>query len=134
MCSSDLLVAVVVVAVLMVVVHRLAVPLVQALGGLVRKVSDSARFFTWCITPEEGRDGRRRGQEAAWTGSQPRDCSRGAGGDRFTFSAEIDAEDVGQLLHQDLSHLQRAHDNLQVLAGQHGGDVAAGTRAVKRRS
>lgn len=26
-------------------------PLVQALGGLVNKASDSARFFTWCITP-----------------------------------------------------------------------------------
>lgn len=43
-------------AVLMVVVHRLAVPLGQALGGLVtRKLSDSARFFTWCITPKTGR-------------------------------------------------------------------------------
>lgn len=35
-----------------VVVQRLAVPLEQAFGGLVtRKLSDSARFFTWCITP-----------------------------------------------------------------------------------
>jgi len=42
-----LLVAAVVDAVLMVVVHRLAVPLVQALGGPVTwKLSDSARFFT----------------------------------------------------------------------------------------
>lgn len=45
--------AAVVVAVVMVVVQRLAVPLVHALGGLVRNASDSARFFTWCITPEE---------------------------------------------------------------------------------
>lgn len=51
--SGVALVADVVDAVLIVVVHRLAVPLVQALGGLVRKVSDSARFFTWCITPVE---------------------------------------------------------------------------------
>lgn len=28
-------------------------PLVQALGGLVSKASDSAKFFTWCITPEK---------------------------------------------------------------------------------
>lgn len=43
-------------AVLMVVVHRLAVPLGQAFGGLVtRKLSDSARFLTWCITPGEER-------------------------------------------------------------------------------
>lgn len=50
--SGVALLADVVDAVLMVVVHRLAVPLGQALGGLVtRKLSDSARFFTWCITP-----------------------------------------------------------------------------------
>lgn len=47
------MVAAVVVAVVMVVVQRLAVPLVHALGGLVRNASDSARFFTWCITPEK---------------------------------------------------------------------------------
>jgi len=34
-----------------------------------------------------------------------------------TFSSEIDAEDIRQLLHEDLSHLQRSHYNLQVLAG-----------------
>lgn len=45
---------------LMVVVQRLAVPLGQAFGGLVtRKLSDSARFFTWCITP--GSKARRTG-------------------------------------------------------------------------
>lgn len=53
--SGVALEAAVVVAVLMVVVHKLAVPLVHAFGGLVRKASDSARFFTWCITPGEGR-------------------------------------------------------------------------------
>lgn len=54
--SGVAVVAAVVFAVLM--VHRLAVPLVHAFGGLVRKASDSARFFTWCITP--GRGGRQR--------------------------------------------------------------------------
>lgn len=39
-------------AVLMVVLHRLAVPLGHAFGGLVtRMLSDSDRFLTWCITP-----------------------------------------------------------------------------------
>lgn len=50
--SGAVLLADVVDAVLMVVVHRLAVPLGHAFGGLVtRKLSDSDRFFTWCITP-----------------------------------------------------------------------------------
>lgn len=50
--SGVALLADVVDAVLMVVVHKLAVPLGQAFGGLVtRKLSDSERFFTWCITP-----------------------------------------------------------------------------------
>lgn len=50
--SGVALLADVVDAVLMVVVHTLAVPLGQAFGGLVtRKLSDSDRFFTWCITP-----------------------------------------------------------------------------------
>lgn len=50
--SGVALLADVVDAVLMVVVHKLAVPLGQAFGGLVtRKLSDSDRFFTWCITP-----------------------------------------------------------------------------------
>ena len=54
--SGVALLADVVDAVLMVVVHRLAVPLGQAFGGLVtRKLSDSARFLTWCITPGEER-------------------------------------------------------------------------------
>lgn len=35
----------------------------------------------------------------------------------ITFSSEIDTEDIRQLLHEDLSHLQRTHYNLQVLAG-----------------
>lgn len=52
--SGVTLFADVVEAVLMVVVHRLVVPLGQALGGLVtRNASDSARFLTWCITPVE---------------------------------------------------------------------------------
>lgn len=38
--------------VLMVEVHKLVVLLGQAFGGLVtKKLSDSERFFTWCITP-----------------------------------------------------------------------------------
>lgn len=38
--------------VLMVDVHKLVVLLEQAFGGLVtKKLSDSERFFTWCITP-----------------------------------------------------------------------------------
>lgn len=54
--SGVALLAEVVDAVLMVVVHKLAVPLGQAFGGLVtRKLSDSDRFFTWCITPGRGR-------------------------------------------------------------------------------
>lgn len=40
-----------------------------------------------------------------------------------TFSSEIHTEHVGQLLHEDLSHLQRTNYNLQVLTGQHGGNV-----------
>ncbi len=51
--SGVTLEAAVVVAVVMVVVQRLAVPLVHAFGGLVRNTSDSARFFTWCITPKQ---------------------------------------------------------------------------------
>lgn len=51
--SGFALLAEVVDELLMVVVQRLVVPLEQAFGGLVtRKLSDSARFFTWCITPE----------------------------------------------------------------------------------
>lgn len=50
--------AAVVVAVVMVVVQRLAVPLVHAFGGLVRNTSDSARFFTWCITPEQNKSNK----------------------------------------------------------------------------
>lgn len=58
--SGVALLADVVDAVLMVVVHKLAVPLGQAFGGLVtRKLSDSDRFFTWCITP--GREKRKMG-------------------------------------------------------------------------
>lgn len=34
-----------------------------------------------------------------------------------TFSSEVDTEDIRQFLHEDLSHLQRTHYNLQVLAG-----------------
>lgn len=50
--SGVVLLADVVDAVLMVVVQRLAVPLGQAFGGLVtKKLSDSAKFFTWCMTP-----------------------------------------------------------------------------------
>lgn len=38
--------------VLMVEVHKLVVLLGQAFGGLVtKKLSDSERFLTWCITP-----------------------------------------------------------------------------------
>lgn len=38
--------------VLMVEVHKLVVLPGQAFGGLVtKKLSDSERFFTWCITP-----------------------------------------------------------------------------------
>lgn len=40
-----------------------------------------------------------------------------------TFSSEIDTEDIRQLLHKDLSHLQRTNYNLQVLARQHGGNM-----------
>lgn len=50
--SGAVLLAEVADAVLMVVLHRLAVPLGHAFGGLVtRMLSDSDRFFTWCITP-----------------------------------------------------------------------------------
>ena len=50
--SGVALLADVVDAVLIVAVHKLAVPLGQAFGGLVtRKLSDSERFLTWCITP-----------------------------------------------------------------------------------
>lgn len=53
-------------AVLIVVVHRLAVPLGQAFGGLVtRKLSASDRFFTWCITPG------RREKERVWSLNSP---------------------------------------------------------------
>ncbi len=41
-----------------------------------------------------------------------------------TFSSEINTEHIWKLLHEDLSHLQRAHYNLQVLTGQHGSYVA----------
>lgn len=56
--SGVTLEAAVVVAVVMVVVQRLAVPLVHAFGGLVRNTSDSARFFTWCITPEQNKSNK----------------------------------------------------------------------------
>lgn len=50
--SGAVLLAEVADAVLMVVLHRLVVPLGHAFGGLVtRMLSDSDRFFTWCITP-----------------------------------------------------------------------------------
>lgn len=52
--SGAVLLAEVADAVLMVVLHRLAVPLGHAFGGLVtRMLSDSDRFFTWCITPRK---------------------------------------------------------------------------------
>lgn len=67
--SGVALLADVVDAVLIVVVHRLAVPLGQAFGGLVtRKLSDSARFLTWCITPEE--KGRKRDSRICWNTSK----------------------------------------------------------------
>lgn len=56
--SGVTLEAAVVVAVVMVVVQRLAVPLVHAFGGLVRNTSDSARFFTWCITPKQNKSNK----------------------------------------------------------------------------
>lgn len=50
--SAAVLLAAVAVPVLIVVVApSIPEPLVHALGGLVSKASDSARFFTWCITP-----------------------------------------------------------------------------------
>lgn len=48
-----------------------------------------------------------------------------------TFSSEIHTEDIRQLLHEDLSHLQRTNYNLQVLAGQHGGNVTVGRNRQK---
>lgn len=59
--SGVALLVVVVDVVLIVVVHRLVLLLGQALGGLVtRKLSDSAKFLTWCITPvERGKDKNR---------------------------------------------------------------------------
>lgn len=36
---------------MVVVVPRVPDPLVHTFGGLVSKASDSAKFFTWCITP-----------------------------------------------------------------------------------
>lgn len=41
-----------------------------------------------------------------------------------TFPSEINTEHIWKLLHEDFSHLQRAHYNLQVLTGQHGSYVA----------
>lgn len=48
----------------------------------------------------------------------------------ITFSSKIDTEHIWQLLHEDLSHLQRTNYNLQVLAGQHGGNVTVRTKKV----
>ncbi len=56
--SGVTLEAAVVVAVVMVVVQRLVVPLVHAFGGLVRNTSDSARFFTWCMTPKQNKSNK----------------------------------------------------------------------------
>lgn len=36
---------------IVVVVPSVPDPLVHTFGGLVSKASDSAKFFTWCITP-----------------------------------------------------------------------------------
>lgn len=36
---------------MVVVVPSVPDPLVHTFGGLVSKASDSAKFFTWCITP-----------------------------------------------------------------------------------
>jgi len=42
----------------------------------------------------------------------------------LTFSCEVSAENVGQFLHQDVSHLEGAHDDAQILRGHHASDVA----------
>ena len=43
------------------------------------------------------------------------------------FASKVNAKDVGQLLHEDVGHLKRPDDDLQVLRGHHpgqrGGDV-----------
>lgn len=49
--SAAALLAAVAVPVLIVVVPSVPDPLVHTFGGLVSRASDSAKFFTWCITP-----------------------------------------------------------------------------------
>ena len=42
------------------------------------------------------------------------------------LAMEVHREDVGQLLHEDVSHLQGPHYRPVVLGLQHGGNVAVG--------
>lgn len=49
--AAALLAAVAVPVLIVVVVASVPDPFVHTFGGLVSKASDSAKFFTWCITP-----------------------------------------------------------------------------------
>lgn len=109
----------------MVEVHKLVVLLGQAFGGLVtKKLSDSERFLTWCITPVTAQ--RNTGYKTVLRFLEVKMFAH------FfltrliknmhvhdmqvvTFSSKIHTEHARQLLHEDLSHLQRTNYNLQVL-------------------
>lgn len=57
---------------MVVVVPSVPDPLVHTFGGLVSKASDSAKFFTWCITPLR--------QKRSLFGGLVWDTGRGGGG------------------------------------------------------